>query len=300
MNPISIIKYQLHLFQLENYELWRFWKLLFRKGLLPKEPQRQGLVWTVKAFLVAGLSFVLAVGVAFGIIYFLNSGSIVWLWYTPLAVILIYLFSFFGFMFFSISLVLLWPVETFVKFCIILWAKEKFKKNSNLKVIGIAGSYGKTTMKQVLAEVLSAKFNVIATPGSVNTPLGIARWIMHKLDNSVDLAIVEMGEHYVGDVEALCKITPPDVVVITGINEAHLERMGNVENVESTIFEAVSYSKPGATIFLNHANIRVRENFKKYIWPDHKVEFYGQADTKEEVLSYEFDSQKLGYWENML
>jgi UDP-N-acetylmuramoyl-tripeptide--D-alanyl-D-alanine ligase len=296
MNPFKIIKHQLYLLQLENYELGRFWKLLFRKGILPKENQRQELVWTVKARAFLIFSFLLILSFSGLCVWLVNGGQIKF-WYLslPAFVILAYLLSLVSFVFLGIVEILFLPIEFFAKALVILWAKEKLKKFPDLKIIAIAGSYGKTTMKQVLLEVLGVKFNVAATPSSINTPVGIARWIIRRFDSSLEIAIVEMGEHYCGDVKYLCKITPPDIAVVMGINEAHLERMKTLDNVENTIFEVVSFAKAGAEIYLNANDERVVKNFKKYVWPDHKLAFYGQRNNESGIKNYEFNPERLGW-----
>ncbi len=269
--------------------------MLFKKGLLPpKEPLRKKLVWTMKA---KGL-FLIAVG-----LYVFLPILIVWLLDLSLAISIILLliaFCFLLFLFFIfnfLSLIFFWPFDWLVKRFIIIQAKARIGQLGSLKIIGIAGSYGKTTMKEVLLEVLGAKFNAAATPESVNTPVGIARWILRKFDPSLEVAIVEMGEHYKGDVEYLCKIIPPDVAVVTGINEAHLERMKNMETVVSTIFEIVSGTKPKGLVVLNGDDENVVNHCKEYVWPDHRVEFFGKNSTssKFKVQSSKFEAEKLSW-----
>ena len=106
-------------------------------------------------------------------------------------------------------------------------------------------------MKEVLQQVLGSRFKVQATPESVNTPVGIARWILKKVNSETEIIIVEMGEHYKGDVEFLCKMLNPDLGVITGINESHLERMGRMEAVAATVLELDKNLKPGGLLVVN-------------------------------------------------
>ena len=305
----KFIKYQLYLLQLENYELLRYWKLLIKKGLFPnkRQPLRKELVWSAKAkalMLMAVALHFLAVILA-GLIaistYKGTDGLFGFLIIVALAGLLFY------FLWFSLALILIWPLDSFAKQVIIARAKSRIKNLKDLKIIGIAGSYGKTTMKQVLFEVLGAKFNVTATPESVNTPIGIARWILNKFDENLQVAIVEMGEHYSGDIEYLCKITPPDIAVVKGINEAHLERMKTLENITNTIFEVAGNAKPGATMILNGDDKNVMDNYKKYVWPDHKLLFYGTKNKSNFQFSifppkadlydnFQFSAEKLG-WE---
>ncbi len=288
-NPFRVPQYQLYLLQLENYELGRFWKLLFKKGLFPKGPMRKSLVWTAKARVILVLSQTLHL-----IICALVASSFAAENYIKLILFLLCLWFLFYFysIFFTVSLVALRPADYILKKLLVTRAASKIKKLSNSKVIGIAGSYGKTTMKEVLSQVLGVRFKVQATPESVNTPVGISRWILKQVNGSTDVLVVEMGEHYQGDIAELCNLTPPDIVVVTGINEAHLERMKTLENIIATIFEIISSAKPGAEVFLNADDQNVMANYNKYVWPDMRVAQYLVSSIKYKV----FDPETL-QWE---
>lgn len=285
MNIFKVIKYQLYLLQLENYELGRYFSLLFKKGLWPKVEQRKDLVWTKKALLLFSLAVATHLVLPTVVFFYFTSGlSVVSVKYYVSCVLLLtayYLLQFLYFILYALYSVLFWPLDFIAKQIIIKKAQSKVKYlGSRIKIIGIAGSYGKTTMKHVLTKVLGEKFKVLSTPESVNTPIGIARWIVKEVDESAQILIVEMGEHYRGDIEALCKITRPDISVITGINEAHLERMGSLDEVVSTVFEVVSFSKPGAVIVLNGDDENVVGHYKEFVWKDHVVEKFQISNFK--------------------
>jgi UDP-N-acetylmuramoyl-tripeptide--D-alanyl-D-alanine ligase len=106
--------------------------------------------------------------------------------------------------------------------------------------IGIAGSYGKTTFKDALKTVLSEGKSVAATPGNMNTPIGISRFIA-KLTGQEGVLIFELGEYYPGDIKQLCELTRPELGVITGVNEAHLDKFKTLEATTATIFELADY-----------------------------------------------------------
>ncbi len=116
-------------------------------------------------------------------------------------------------------------------------------KNSRIKVVGITGSYGKTSVKHILAEILSKKYRVLATPRSHNTPLGLALTINNNDLNEYDILIAEMGARHVGDIAELCRICPPEIAVITGICPQHLESFGTVENIVSAKGEILQSCK---------------------------------------------------------
>jgi len=289
-DPYVLIKYHLYLLQLENYELPRFWALLLKKGWFPKGEQRKNLVWTTKAKLLFGLAEILILALAAFLFYKGFFMPFAYWWQKALTfLVTVYVLDFFAPIFLSAATILIWPADFFTKEILILRARFKIKGLRDIKVIGIAGSYGKTTMKEVLKSVLSTQYTVLSTPESVNVPIGVARWILEKVDASTEILIVEMGEHYLGDVKQLCKITPPDIAVVTGINQAHLERMQTMESVVATIFEIVSNAKPRAHILLNADNALVTENYEKFVWPDNQVQQY----TAESIQNRIFDPERL-------
>ena len=117
-------------------------------------------------------------------------------------------------------------------------AKEKLAA-SEIKVVGITGSYGKTSTKNVLEKMLEVKYKVLATPRSYNTPLGIARTVNDNDLENYDVFIAEMGARNVGDIAELCAICPPEYSAITGICPQHLESFKSLENVVKTKGEII-------------------------------------------------------------
>ena len=113
--------------------------------------------------------------------------------------------------------------------------KEALEQADIIK-IGITGSYGKTTVKNILATLLSQKYRVLATPESYNTPLGIAL-TTKKLDSTHDVFIAEMGARQVGDISDLATIVKPKYAILTGVNTQHLETFKAQENIIKTKFE---------------------------------------------------------------
>jgi len=122
---------------------------------------------------------------------------------------------------------------------IIAAARKKLAAHNAIK-IAIVGSFGKTTMKEILLATLSEGKNVAATPGNMNTPLGISRFV-DSLDGSEEVLIFELGEYYPGDIRDLCHLVQPDMGVIMGINEAHLERFKTIDRTIGTIYELADY-----------------------------------------------------------
>ncbi|MDE7330349.1 MAG: UDP-N-acetylmuramoyl-tripeptide--D-alanyl-D-alanine ligase [Clostridia bacterium] len=121
-------------------------------------------------------------------------------------------------------------------------AKAKLAK-SDIKIIGITGSYGKTSTKRILADILSKKYRVLSTPRSHNTPMGLALAINSNDLGNYDIFIAEMGARHVGDIAELCALCPPAYALITGICPQHLESFGSVENIVKAKGEILSGCK---------------------------------------------------------
>ncbi|MDB5167272.1 MAG: hypothetical protein JWN26_417 [Candidatus Saccharibacteria bacterium] len=119
--------------------------------------------------------------------------------------------------------------------------------------IAVVGSYGKTTAKEILVTILSEGLNAKATPGNMNTPIGISRFA-HKLSGQEDVLIIEFGEGKPGDVKELSELVVPTMGIITGINESHLESFKSLESTISTIFELVDYVGKKAIVYKNKEN----------------------------------------------
>lgn len=126
------------------------------------------------------------------------------------------------------------------------------------KVIVIAGSYGKTSMKHLLKAVLGAKLDVAVTLGNYNTPAGINRFA-RQLSGQEDILIIEAGEYKPGDVAHICRLVGPDIGFITGVNEQHLLRMKSVANALKTVFEVADYLDGGQPLYVNGESDYVQE-----------------------------------------
>ncbi len=104
------------------------------------------------------------------------------------------------------------------------------RKQLDIPFIGITGSNGKTTTKELMRDVLSKKYKVHATKGNLNNHIGVPLTIL-EIDNTIEIAIIEMGANKVGDIAELCGIADPNHGLITNIGKAHLEGFGGVEGV---------------------------------------------------------------------
>ena len=172
------------------------------------------------------------------------------------------------------------PVEK----CVYLYYKGKAisKLNKmNIPVIGITGSYGKTSSKNIINDILNIKMNSFATPKSFNTPYGLINSINTYLDKFNDIFIAEMGAFKIGDIKQNCKLVKPKYGIITSIGEAHLESFGSRENIMKGKFELVeSLPSDGLAILNGDDEYQLKYNIKnncniKWIGIDNKdVDLY--------------------------
>ena len=129
------------------------------------------------------------------------------------------------------------------------------RRQLNLPVIGITGTNGKTTTKELISTVLSRKFNTLYTEGNLNNHIGVPLTLL-RLTREHEMAVVEMGASHPGDIKELVDIAEPDYGIITNVGRAHLQGFGSFEGVIRTKGELYDFlrAKGGATIFIQNEN----------------------------------------------
>jgi UDP-N-acetylmuramoyl-tripeptide--D-alanyl-D-alanine ligase len=126
------------------------------------------------------------------------------------------------------------------------------------KVIGVTGSFGKTSTKFAVAGLVGPSGAVLATPASYNTPMGIVRAINENLTREHRWFVVEMGAHRPGDIAQLCELVHPRVGVLTAIGPAHLERFGSLEAIRETKYELIESLPADGLAVMNSDDAEVR------------------------------------------
>lgn len=121
----------------------------------------------------------------------------------------------------------------------------------DLKIVGVTGSYGKTSTKHYLQRILSEQFDTLMTPGSFNTPMGVIRTVRENLKPYNEVFIVEMGAKQPGDVKEICDMVHPTISIVTAVGEQHLESFKTVERVRDTKFEIVDALPPDGLAVVN-------------------------------------------------
>ena len=129
------------------------------------------------------------------------------------------------------------------------------RRQLGTRIIGITGTNGKTTTKELISAVLSQKYNILYTLGNLNNPIGVPLTLLH-LKAEHELGVVEMGASHPGDIKELVEIAEPDYGIITNVGKAHLEGFGSFEGVIRTKGELYDYLRRqgNSTIFIHQDN----------------------------------------------
>ncbi len=212
------------------------WQMLAKK-------QKKPVVFTKRAQRLFGACYAITV-IAGAIAHFAFNG--------PVAALLAATITLFlSFVVIMIANVLLAPVEKSVNDWYYKDAKRILAARPDLIIIGITGSYGKTSTKHFLYRILSEKYNVLMTPGSFNTTMGVIRTIREKLEATHEVFIVEMGAKQPHDIKEISDLVNPQIGILTAVGEQHLETFKTIQNVQKTKFELIDALPSGGLAVLN-------------------------------------------------
>ena len=163
------------------------------------------------------------------------------------------------------ALLILKPYEVINKIRTIKSVREEIAEHADLAVIGITGSFGKTSTKDFLFEILNSYQSTLKTPASYNTVFGIAKVVNLELVDSLKYFICEMGAYVRGEIKELTKMVPPDYAILTAVGTQHLERFRSLGNTTLAKFELIDVVKPSqALVNLDNELIRKQIEQKKY------------------------------------
>lgn len=227
-----------YMLQASEYDISEYLAWLGRVKDFAAVERRKQLVKTPKALMTLALAWCLALGI------FVAAISTVWLFPVPLNYIsfvaLLALAPYLLAYGITIPLVVLeLLVQKPIEYFIVRRATKALARHTAVK-IAVAGSFGKTTMREILKTVLSEGKKVATPPHSYNTPLGISAFVK-TLKGDEEILIFELGEGRPGDVRTLSALVQPDMGIITGINEAHLKTFKTLERTVQTIYELADY-----------------------------------------------------------
>lgn len=134
---------------------------------------------------------------------------------------------------------------------------EHYRRSLDIRVVGISGSVGKTSTKEMIASVLGQKFNVLKTEGNFNNEIGLPLTVFNIREEH-EIAVLEMGISHFGEMTRLAKIARPDICVITNIGVAHIESLGSRDGILKAKTEMFQYMNPEGTIILNGDDDKLR------------------------------------------
>ena len=259
------IKNLLYLLQLEEYDLDRFDDWLKNNSGRVVLEKKKHIDWTLKARIVFALANI------FNIFTFGNK---------PLAI--------------KTAMRFLLPLDILAKKIIIFLARMKIRRMKDLTIIGITGSYGKTTTKETIAHLLMHKYKTFKTEGNYNTLLGVAKTIIGNLKSEHEVFVCEMAAYRPGDIKIISDLIKPKIGIITAIGPMHLERFGTEENILKTKMELIESLPGGGTGYLpKELELKIK-NFNT----KSKIEFFSSKEdllvkigsifkiSEEEILGY--------------
>ena len=214
--------------------------MIRRKKVKAKKP----LVYTARAKRVFGLAICLlaATATALALAAKTDPARIAVLLFSEIAVINL-----------TVANLLIYPLERTINEAYLLSARRRIK-TLQPRVIGITGSYGKTSTKYILHQILSQKFNTLMTPNSYNTPMGICKVIRGDLTPAHEVFIVEMGAYKRGDIRELCNLASPQIGILTAVGPQHLERFKSIENIAKGKYELIESLPPDGLAVFNCDN----------------------------------------------
>lgn len=241
--------------------------------LKSKQKAKKALVFTQRATRLFTASLVLmVVWAALGFIFIKSSTA-----YLLLISVLNLLMAFNM----LLAVQIMFPVEMAIQRGFYKSAQRKISSMKNLKIIGITGSYGKTSTKYFVKTILSEKYNTLMTPESYNTPMGITRVIREQLNEEHEVFVCEMGARYKKDIKTLVELVHPSIGIITSIGPQHLETFKSIENVAKTKFELIDGLPANGTAILNGDNEWCRSKSKDY---NLETWFYGIDDVSGDCM----------------
>ncbi|MGI6361924.1 MAG: UDP-N-acetylmuramoyl-tripeptide--D-alanyl-D-alanine ligase [Bacillota bacterium] len=232
--------------------------VLFFSYQLP--PEKKPLVMTKRAFrlYLVSIIIVLVLGIIF-VVFAVLSASYLWL------ILAACIVSPWPFLPMLLANLILLPFEKAINKAFLNDAKKIIRSLPFLTTIAITGSYGKTSCKMILGEILTEQFMTLVTPASFNTPMGLTRVIRESLRPTHEMFVAEMGAKQAGDIQELCDLVRPKVGILTAIGPQHLETFGSLDNIINTKFELIKNIPADGFAVLNFDDEEIKKraaNFK--------------------------------------
>lgn len=246
------------IFQLENYQIKKYLRKMFDIEIFFGKKNKLNFTKRIKRLII--FDFIMNFCYFFLIFFLIKN------------IYLIISFIFFAFIFDEILMVVSFliaqPFENAIKMNYIKRAKRKLMQ-TNCKKIAITGSFGKTSTKNILYQILKEEFDVCASPQSFNTPMGICKTILENLKETDEFLIVEYGARKIGDIKFLAKNFGVDFGIVTPIGNCHIETFGSLENIANEKYELCKEAKE--CVLFNGKSLETKKLFEKYPYKKYLV-----------------------------
>lgn len=215
-------------------------------GNLPRKSAKIPLAYTMRVRRILATTALLYL--------LITIGCFAWTGSAPLTVLLAAVLGIFSVLLVVLANQVNQPLERGINRRYLQEARDLLAKSPGLKIVGITGSYGKTSMKYYLHTLLSASYQVLMTPGNFNTTLGVVRTIREQLRPTHQIFLCEMGARNTGDIQEICDLVHPGYGILTSIGPQHLESFGTLDNIVRTKFELIRSVPQDGMVFLNLDN----------------------------------------------
>ncbi|HLS52580.1 MAG TPA: UDP-N-acetylmuramoyl-tripeptide--D-alanyl-D-alanine ligase, partial [Tissierellaceae bacterium] len=158
-----------------------------------------------------------------------------------------------------LSNIIMVPIENRINMGYYRAAQGKIKEREDLTVVGVTGSFGKTSTKFIIGTILEEKYNLLNTPESYNTPMGLSKVINNELDDKHEVFVAEMGARQIGEIKEVAELCQPRIGVLTSIGPVHLETFQNIDNIMKTKYELIEELPTDGVAIFNYDNEYIKK-----------------------------------------
>lgn len=263
-------KFYLHMMQLEGYKNEQYQKWIKNNKdkayslKTNKQEVKKPLVFTDRAKRLY-MTNIIYNGILIGFLIFSSRNflttSPIYSFITAL-ILLVFLFGILYYLQpFSMAIAneIIKPVENNINMGFYRSAQNKIKSREDLNVVGITGSFGKTSTKFIIGTILGEKYNVLNTPESYNTPMGLSKVINNDLNENHEVFIAEMGARNIGDIREVAELAQPKIGVLTSIGPVHIETFKNIDNIMKTKYELIEELPTDGVAVFNYDNEHIKK-----------------------------------------
>lgn len=192
------------------------------------------------------------------------------------------------------GVVFVWnQITRWVKDFIIYQATRKMSRLTNLTVIGITGSYGKSSVKELTSQILAHTYQVIKTPGNINTDIGVAQFILRTDFTQAKIFVCEMGAYRIGEIKKICNIVKPTIGILTSIIEQHLSLFGSIQNIQTAKYELLR-AIPNTGLIITNADNAYCTEFLAELNCQNQILFGGESENAPQYLIDNVESRADG------